>query len=257
VLAIAVIAAGCGGGDDAAVADGGATPPTDPAATGVPVADPNASADPSASVDPTTVPTDGANTAPGATEDIPGANEIANADASAGAQITVSAITPKKFASAHCTKPIMVVLYQPESILDGQLYKAAKAAAKAGPKDLVTLAYTPADVKGMGDLPSKLGLLSTPGLATVGRDGTIENFWTTYVDSALIGRSLANAAASKPCRVATSDVPTAGSALADATTVANGGSVVGTTTDPLTGTPPGTPAVEAAPSDSFEPTIAG
>jgi hypothetical protein len=246
VLAVALLAAGCGGGGDAVVADEAVTPATDPA-TGMPVGDPAVPVDPSLA----------AASAPGATDDIPGANEIANADASAGAQVTISSITPKKFSDAHCAKPILVVLYQPESILDGQLYKAAKTAAKSGPKDLVTLAFTPADVKGMGDLPSKLGLLSTPGLATVGRDGTIENFWTSYVDSALIGRSLKNAGASKPCKVATSDVPAAGSALADAATVANGGSVAGTTTDPLTGTPPGTPAVEAAPTDSFAPTTAG
>ena len=32
----------------------------------------------------------------------------------------------------------------------------------------------------------------------------------------------------------------------DATTVANGGTVANTTVDPLTGTPPGTPAVDAS-----------
>lgn len=178
-------------------------------------------------------------------EDEPGVNELATADAKVGAPVKVSAITPKKFEKAHCVKPILVVFYQPDSILDSALFGQAKAATK-GVDDVVTLAYTPRDVKTFGDLPSKLGLLTTPGIATVGRDGTIENFWTTYVDSALIKRSLQNAERSKPCKVSNDEVPAAGSALVDATTVANGGTVVNTTADPLAGSPPNTPTVDAS-----------
>jgi hypothetical protein len=203
VLALALLAAGCGG-DPAALTQPPA--PTTPA----PV-------DPAGSTVATTTPA----------EDPPGANELSNADATAGKLVKVSAITPKKFATAHCSKPIMVVFYQPESILDAQLYAQAKDAASKV-DGVVSLAYTPRDVKAFGDLPTKLGLLSTPGIATVGRDGTIENFWTTYVDSALIERSLENAERSKPCKVSSADVPAAGSALADATLVANGGNVSST-----------------------------
>jgi hypothetical protein len=219
VLALALVATGCGG---------------DPTAL---MNTPTENANPAPAPDATLA----ADTAPEA----PGVNEIGGATAAVGQPVKVSAITPKKFAKAHCAKPIMVVYYQPDSILDGELYGQAKAATH-GVKDVVTLVYTPADVKSFGDLPSKLGLLTTPGIATVGRDGTIENFWTTYVDSALIQRSLKNAERSKPCKVSSDDVPAAGSALVDATTVANGGTVANTSVDPLTGTPPGTPAVDAA-----------
>jgi hypothetical protein len=235
LLALALVTSGCGGAaaaDPAASAtpgastDGTAIAGTTPAATGT---------------------TGAAASGTGAAADVPGANEIANADASAGELLTVSAMTPKKFKQAFCSKPIMVVYYQPGSIVDEKLLAEATAAAGlvkgAG---LVTLAYTPKDVKAFGDLGSKLGLFSTPGLATVGRDGRIENFWTSYVDHALIERSLRNAAASHACKVGGDDVPAPGSALADATTVANGGTVKGATSDPLTGTPPGTPAVDAA-----------
>ena len=254
--AVGLLVAGCGGGDDAAAVD--AAVPVDPAAgTDPAMTDPAAAG---GAVDPATGQliaddTAGGN-APGATEEIPGANEISNADAATGQTVKISALTPKKFVDAHCAKPIMVVLYQPDSILDERLYTAARKAAKRSKlKDLVTLAYNPREVKEMGDLPSKLGLLATPGIATVGRDGTIENFWTTYVDEALIAASLKNAGSAKPCKLSAEEVPAAGSALADATTVANGGTltdaaasgtVEGTTTDPLAGAPPATPAVDAA-----------
>ncbi len=220
VLALALVATGCGGSPEALMNT------------------PQENAAPAPAPDATLAGDTGAT-------DQPGVNEISSASAKVGEPVKVSAITPKKFAKAHCADPIMVVFYQPESILDSELYGQAKAAAK-GVDDLVTLVYTPKDVKSFGDLPSKLGLLTTPGVATVGRDGTIENFWTTYVDSALIHRSLLNAEKSKPCKVSSNDVPAAGSALVDATTVANGGTVKNTTVDPLTGTPPGTPAVDAA-----------
>ncbi len=221
VVALALVAAGCGGSPDALL-----NTPTENA-IGTP-----APADTTPLV---------------ANEEQPGVNEIGSADAKVGAPVKVSAITPKKFAKAHCSKPIMVVFYQPESILDSNLFGQAKAATR-GVDDVVTLVYTPRDVKTFGDLPAKLGLLTTPGIATIGRDGTIENFWTTYVDSALIKRSLQNAERSKPCKVSNDDVPAAGSALVDATTVANGGTVANTTADPLAGSPPNTPAVDAAPS---------
>lgn len=218
VLALALFAAGCGG-DPATLLN---TPQEN--AEPAPAADATLAAD---------------------KEETPGVNEIQTADAKVGSLVKVSAITPKKFEKAHCSKPIMVVFYQPESILDSELYGQARAAAE-GIDDIVTLVYTPRDVKSFGDLPAKLGLLTTPGVAMVGRDGTIENFWTTYVDSALIRRSLQNAERSKPCKVTSEDAPPAGAALADAALVANGGTVAGTTANPLAGTAPETPAVDAA-----------
>jgi hypothetical protein len=231
LLALAVVVTGCGG-----------APTADPAATSaVPSTDPNAT-----TVGATTPATDPAGAgSTGATNDVPGANEIANADASAGELVTVSAMTPKKFKQAHCSKPIMVVYYQPGSIVDEKLLAEATAAARSV-RETVTLAYTPKDVKAFGDLGSKLGLFATPGVATVGRDGRIENFWTTFVDHALIERSLRNAAAAQPCKVGGEDVPSAGSALSNATLVANGGTVKEPAAGELAASTSGAPAVDAA-----------
>lgn len=232
MLAFALVAAGCGGGADA---------PVDAAATPAPAADPNAAlaGDPNAA---------GGVTAPltnAQPESTPGANDISSADAAVGSTVKVSALTPKAFKKAHCADPIMVVYYQPGATVDEKLLDEANAAA-ATVKDIEVLTYTPKDVKSAGDLPAKLGLFSTPGLATVGRDGKIENFWTTYVDRALIQLSLRNAEAAKPCKVGSGDVPEAGAALQDAALVASGGKLEDASTDPLAGTQPGTPAVDAA-----------
>ena len=236
VLALALVAAGCGGGDDAAAVDptAGATPPVDAGVPGATVA-----GAPTGTPGVTSALTDTP------AEDTPGANEIAGADAAVGKTVKVSAITPKAFKKAHCSKPIMVLYYQPDAVVDSKLVKEAEAAA-ASIKGVVVLKYTPRDVKAAGDLPAKLGLFSTPGLATVGRDGKIENFWVTYVDRALVQLSLRNADAAKPCKVGSGDVPEAGAALADAATVASGGKLEDAPTDPLAGTEPGTPAVDAA-----------
>lgn len=226
----ALLATGCGG--DAAAE----FPPVDPAA---------ATPDPNAAL----VTEGGSVTEPlrsSGDEGAPGANEISSADATVGKSVKVSAATPKGFRAAHCSKPIMVVYHQPGSIVDEKLLAEGRAAA-ASVKGVVSLEYTPRDVKASGDLPAKLGLFATPGVATVGRDGRIENFWTTYVDRALIQRSLRNAAASRPCKVSSGEVPAAGSAIEAATTVANGGAVDAVTSaDPASATTPVDPTVDAA-----------
>ena len=240
VLAFALVAAGCGGGD-AAVAPVDATTPapgaTDPAAPGAVTG----ATDPAAAGGVTAPLTSGD---AGGGEATPGANDISGADAAVGQTVKVTPLTPKKFRDAHCDDAIMVVYYQPDAIVDEKLLQqATNAAADAG--DILMLVYTPKDVKAAGDLPAKLGLFSTPGIATVGRDGKIENFWTTYVDHSLIKRSLLNAKAAKPCKVSAGDVPAAGSALQDAALVASGRSLPASTTadtgagtaDPLTGDP--------------------
>lgn len=235
VIAFAIVASGCGGGATA-----------DPAAAGTPAAgaDPSATTVAGTGTDPSAPSVTGALTS-AAGEDIPGANEISNANAAVGASVKVSATTPKKFRDAHCSEAIMVVYYQPGSVVDEKLLQqATNAAASAG--DVLMLVYTPRDVKSAGDLPSKLGLFSTPGLATVGRNGKIANFWVTYVDQSLIKYSLMSAKAAKPCKVGSGDVPAAGAALKDATIVASGGKLEDASTDPLAGGQPGTPAVDAA-----------
>ncbi|MCW2922874.1 MAG: hypothetical protein JWM98_278 [Thermoleophilia bacterium] len=219
VLAFAVLASGCGAADPTALLNTGDEPATTAPAT-----------------------------TPGSTvsdADQPTVNEISKADAKPGDLVKISAITPKKFAKAHCDKSILVVLYQPGADLDDALVAQAKLAAQ-GRKNLVTMMYTPSQVKQFGDLPSKLGLLSTPGVAIVDRSGRIETFWTSFVDYQLIGYQLDRAATAKPCKVGSEDVPAAGSALSDAAVVAGGGTVKDTTTTPLAGTPPGTPAIDAA-----------
>lgn len=229
----ALLASGCGigGGEEAA--------PVDTAATAAPLAPATDTAAPGTL-------SGAAPTAPGAagattSNDLPpGANEISTANASAGQAVTISAITPKEFTRAHCRKPILVVLYQPTSILDEALLREAKAAA-ASVEGTVTLVYTPKQTRKYGDLPSKLGLLSTPGVATVSRSGSIENFWTTFVDRALILKSLQNAAAGKSCKVSNDDAPAPGADLENAASLVSGGSAVGTTTPAA-----GVPTVDAA-----------
>lgn len=219
MIAFAVVAAGCGGAEPAQLLETPATPAaTTPAETppGTTVAD-----------EPATT------------------NEISKASAKPGEQVKISAITPKRFAKAHCDKVIIVMLYQPGSVLDEALYAQAKLAAK-GRRNLVSLAYTPSDVKAYGDLPSKLGLLSTPGLAIIDRSGRIETFWTSYVDYRLIQYQLDRASAARPCKVSSDEVPAAASSpLADAATVAGGGTIAA---DPAAASaiPGGAPAVDAA-----------
>jgi len=215
VAAFALVAVGCGGEDPIA-------PVTTPPPTGTGTA-------------PGTTVADGADTATDPKDQsVPGANEIAGATAAPGKNVTVTSMTPKAFGKARCVNPVLVVYYQPGSIVDEKLLVEAKAAA-AGVEDVVTLAYTPRDVKQAGDLPGKLGLFATPGVATIGRDGKIENFWTTYVDRALIQRSLSNAEKARRC--AGGSVPAAGAAeeaspLENAATVAMGGTIAEPATDP-------------------------
>lgn len=193
-VVLAFLASGCGSGDPAAVAATGA--PTTPVATDPAATTPGATATtPGTTVGATTSATGEATTQ----DDVPGANEIAGADAKLGDTIKVSALTPKAFATARCAKPILVVLHQPGSILDDAVLAEARAAAAKVGRGTVTLAYAPSQVKQLGDLPSKLGLLSSPGVAVVSRDGTLQNFWTTYIDSGLIGKSLTIAAAAHRC----------------------------------------------------------
>ncbi|MCW2961543.1 MAG: hypothetical protein JWM90_1930 [Thermoleophilia bacterium] len=263
VLALALVAAGCGGGEEIPV--DAAAPVTDPAAVPVdpnaaPV-DPNAApVEPNAPVDPNAVPgtpvaggaTDGS-AATNAGSDVPGLNEIANADASSGTPIKLSALTPKVFKSAHCRKPIIVVLYQPGAILDAKLLAEARA-AKASVKGSTQITYTPKDVKAFGDLPAKLGLLSAPGVAIVNRDGTFGIVWTSYVDRELIAKALRYAASTKQCKLSVDDVPAAGepvaSDLSNAAALVSGAkpaastTLAGTTT-PAAGTVAATPGAAA------------
>jgi hypothetical protein len=266
-LALALVAAGCGAAADPAAVDPAAasTPTPDASATtGTPVAA-TTTTDPTTGAVTTTDPTTGAVIpatatagATGATtstatadEDVPGVNEISGTEAAGGAAIKISKLTPKEFVTAHCAKPIVVVLHQPDSILDQELLSSVKSAignaSKTAKKDTVLLVYTPADVKKFGDLPAKVGLLSAPGVAVINRGGAIQNFWTGYVDESLIRRVLEIASATKPCKVANEDAgaaaadPSLGAAaqpassLATAATIASGGTPAATTPAANTG----------------------
>ncbi|MCW2956224.1 MAG: hypothetical protein JWO69_1093 [Thermoleophilia bacterium] len=246
LLALALVVAGCGGEEvpvDAAPAA------VDPALTTPAATNPDGTPVTPAATNPDGTPvTPGTPIAGGATDgtaagdeggDVPGLNEISGATATNGSTVKISALTPKQFKQAHCNKPILVVLYQPGSILDEKLLDEART-AKAKVPGTVQIIYTPKQVKSFGDLPAKLGLLSAPGVATVGRDGRIANFWTTYVDSDLILSSLRNAAKAKPCRLTSDDVPTveAPSDLSNAAALVAGQSPAAPT--------PGTTAVQPA-----------
>lgn len=237
-LALALVAAGCGGAaaEDAAVVDpaAGATPAPTTDATGTPVVN----------ADGTTTPAP-ATTATGATatgETEPGTNELSGTEAAGGAAIKISQLTPKDFARAHCARPIVVVLHQPDSILDQSVLASVTSALSHSSttvqKDTLLLTYTPKEVKRYGDLLSKVGLLQSPGVAVVNRGGTIQNFYTGYVDASLLRKVIQLAAATKPCKVANEDAgaavadPSKGAAakapvsnLANAATLATGGTV--------------------------------
>lgn len=194
-LAIALVVAGCGGAEEVPPAADTGVAPTPAAGTPGAI---TPGTDPAAAVPGTGVAGGGA-AAPGGTDD--GMNEIVSSQAGNGAPVKLSSRTPKDFASAHCARPIMVVLHQPGSILGQALLKESRTAAKTI-KDTKLLIYTPRMVRSYGDLPSKLGLIAAPGVAIIARDGTIENFWTTYVDSKLLSASLRNASAAKACKAA-------------------------------------------------------
>lgn len=199
-LAIALVVAGCGGAEEIPADAGAAAPTPDSTTPGM-----------------VTPGTDGAvpgvGVAGGAAGAEDGMNEIATAQAGNGTPVKLSSRTPKEFSSAHCARPIMVVLHQPGSILDQALLKESRTAA-ATIKDTKLLVYTPRMVRSYGDLPTKLGLIAAPGVAIVARDGTVENFWTTFVDNKLIEASLRNASTAKACKsdggaVDAAGVPTA------------------------------------------------
>lgn len=238
-LALALVAAGCGGAaaEDAAAVDpaAGMTPAPTTDATGTPVVN----------ADGTTTPapaTTGATGATGSGDAEPGTNELSGTEAAGGAAIKISQLTPKDFARAHCSRPIVVVLHQPDSILDQSVLASANSALSHSSasiqKDTLLLTYTPREVKRYGDLLSKVGLLQSPGVAVVNRGGAIQNFYTGYVDASLLRKVIQLAAATKPCKVANEDAgaaaadPSKGAAakapvsnLANAATLATGGTV--------------------------------
>lgn len=197
-------------------------------------------------------PTETAPASTVAAEESPRLNEISGASAKPGELVKLSAITPKRFSAAHCSKVIAVLFYQPESLVDEALLSNAQAATK-GRENVVTLAYTPADVKSYGDLPSKLGLLATPGLAIVDRSGKIETFWTSYVDQQLIEYQLDRAASAQPCKLTAEDVPAAGSALKDAALVAGGGKPASQTAGTTAAGTPATAATGTTAAGAIDP----
>ncbi|MBC7461704.1 MAG: hypothetical protein H7287_10115, partial [Thermoleophilia bacterium] len=171
-----------------------------------------------------------------------GTNELSGTVAAGGAAIKISQLTPKDFARAHWSRPLVVVLHQPGAILDQELLASVNSALSHSStlvrKDTLLLTYTPKELKRYGDLLSKLGLLQSPGVAVVNRGGAIQNFWPGYVDASLLRKVIQIAAATKPCKVANEDAgaaiadPTKGAAakapvsnLANAATLATGGTV--------------------------------
>ena len=171
----------------------------------------------------------------------PGMNDISGSQAGSGVSVKISSRTPKAFVAANCVRPIIVVLHQPTSILDQELLKEVRTAVKKT-KDELLLIYTPSMVREYGDLPSKLGLFSAPGVAIVGRDGAIENIWSgVYIDNKLIEASLRNASADTACKVAEGTAAGAGAAasptnsLQGAAALVAGGSAPATSSSAVPG----------------------
>lgn len=205
----AVVLAGCGGGAavdpgvvDAAGADPAVAAGADPNAApdpNAPVTDP--AADPSATGDPTALVGNG-----DAGEIVGDSEGIATSSAAPGTQVATSDSTPKAFVKALGKKPIMVIIHQPGAIVDEHLLAEARIASRAA-KGVVFLDYAAGDFKHYGDLPGKIGLLSSPSVAVISRDGSIENFWAGYVDHILIGKAVMLAAAAKGASVTPDDAP--------------------------------------------------
>jgi hypothetical protein len=235
--AVALVAAGCGGADPSA--DAAATAPTTAATT------------PGTTVS-------GTGSTGASMLDEPGMNDIAASQANAGVSVKISSRTPKAFVAANCARPIVVVLYQPDSTLDLALRKEVNTAVKKT-KDELLLTYTPSDVREYGDLPSKLGLFAAPGVAIVARDGTIENIWSgVYVDNKLIEASLRNAASATACKVA--ENAAAGGANATSSLQGAAALVAGGGTAPAAATGLATPApgaTGALPAGTTAPAAAG
>lgn len=201
----AVVLAGCGGG--AAV---------EPPATDAAGADPAAVVDPNAPVidpaldpalDPATTGDPGALVGNGdAGSDVADNEGIATSSAAPGTQVATSDSTPKAFVKALGKKPIVVIIHQPGAIVDEHLLAESRIASRAA-KGVVFLSYIAGDFKHYGDLPGKIGLLSSPSVAVISRDGSIENFWSGYVDNILIAKSVMLAAAAKGASVTPDDAP--------------------------------------------------
>ena len=243
LLALALVAAGCGGAPAADPSTAAPAPTPDASATGTTVA---GATDPNTGLPVTTPAAPGAagatTPATSTQEDVPGANEIAGSEAAGMAAVKISKLTPRDFAKAHCIRPIVIVLHQPGAIMDQELLGEARAAvASVSAKDVLTLVYTPREIKRSGDLLAKVGLLSSPGVSVINRGGAIQNFWPGYVDAALIRRSLELAAATKPCKVSNED---AGASAADPSLGAAAPSALANAATLVAGT--GTPAAAGA-----------
>lgn len=195
VLACALVATGCGGGDAAAPADAGATLDAT-AATGDQTA--------LAGADGTTLDATGAET--GAEDPAGPSGGLAGSAAAPGVTVATSRRTPKAFRAAMGIRPIVVVLYQPDAVLDKAALLEARLAARTV-DDAVLLTYAASDVAGYGDLPEQLGLFSTPSVAVVSRSGEIQNFWAGYVDRGLLERSVQQAADATASEVTSADAP--------------------------------------------------
>jgi len=135
--------------------------------------------------------------------------------------VKTSEATPKEFVDDLGRRTIVVVLYQPASIIDESQLLEVRAAV-AGSKDVTLLEYTAAEYKRYGDVPEKLGLFRAPSVAVVDRAGTIENFWSSFVDRGLLFHAISKANAARPSKVAAVEAPPviAGSAFSTAATAA-------------------------------------
>lgn len=201
VLACGSLLTACGGGEEAPApapdaAAGASTPaatPTapDPAATGTPVGDTTGAVD----------PITGAATTPATTGASPGGEVL-----SPGDQVKTTKATPSKFVDALGKQSILVVFYQP-GIASSDLLIDEINVATAKRKNVLVLAYTPAQYKDSGDLAAQLGLFDLPALAIIDRAGNLQNYKAVYWPSNLIAEALDKANAAKSAKVSPSDAP--------------------------------------------------
>jgi hypothetical protein len=151
-----------------------------------------------------------------------GAADSGSIDVAPGSHVPTSDRTPGTFVDALGKQQIIVVLYQPDSIIGDLLLEEVSAASKAVDGTL-QLSYTPADRKKYGDLCRNLGLFEAPSVAVVNRSGEIQNFWSGYVGRDLLTHVLTLASKSKKSSVTADDAPAATSSLETAADTAVAG----------------------------------
>ncbi|MFN8111446.1 MAG: hypothetical protein U0Y82_16640 [Thermoleophilia bacterium] len=110
-----------------------------------------------------------------------------------GDTVSVSKQSPRALVAALARhKPVVVALFL-RGMADDDLVAAALTKAKASPagSGAVFLVYDMQKDHGFGDIPSSMGLTSSPAVVAIGRDGKVVNAWIgTVIDQQMIRQAV-------------------------------------------------------------------